>query len=76
MHSRFAYLRAWGGRYCPDLAAGQWWRWLTGLLLHQSALHLVSNTALLLVLATYLESLYGCWRVLPVFFVAGIAGNM
>ncbi|GFR41939.1 hypothetical protein Agub_g2733 [Astrephomene gubernaculifera] len=72
----FEYLRAWGGRYGPDLAAGQWWRWGSSLLLHQSPLHLASNLALLLVLCTYLESLYGGWRVLPLWVVAGVAGNM
>ncbi|KAG2495361.1 hypothetical protein HYH03_006629 [Edaphochlamys debaryana] len=72
----FDYLRAWGGRYAPDLAAGQWWRWVSSLALHQSSLHLLSNLALMLVLATYLEALYGFWRVLPVWLLAGVAGNM
>ncbi|KXZ44698.1 hypothetical protein GPECTOR_63g26 [Gonium pectorale] len=72
----FDYLRAWGGRYGPDLAAGEWWRWLSSIALHASPLHLASNLALLLVLSSYLESLYGFWRVLPVWLVAGVAGNM
>ncbi len=45
----FSFLRTWGGRYAPDVVAGQWWRWVTGLLLHASPMHLVANLALLLV---------------------------
>ncbi|EFJ44262.1 hypothetical protein VOLCADRAFT_95503 [Volvox carteri f. nagariensis] len=53
--------------------------WLLGtmlLLVVMSTMHLAANMALLLVLASYLESLFGCWRLLPVWVVAGVAGNM
>jgi hypothetical protein len=33
----------WGGRYAPAIAAGEWWRWVSSLLLHQSFSHLLSN---------------------------------
>ncbi|GIL77061.1 hypothetical protein Vretimale_3226 [Volvox reticuliferus] len=72
----FDYLRLWGGRYSPDVEAGQWWRWVTSLFVHQNTMHLAANMALLLVLSVYLESLFGFWRILPVWVVAGIAGNM
>lgn len=45
----FDYLRLWGGRYAPDVASGQWWRWVSSLLLHQSSIHLAGNAALMLV---------------------------
>ncbi|GIL58686.1 hypothetical protein Vafri_13680 [Volvox africanus] len=72
----FDYLRLWGGRYTPDVQAGQWWRWVTSLFVHQNSMHLAANMALLLVLSVYLESLFGFWLILPVWVVAGIAGNM
>ena len=39
----FDWLLLWGGRYAPAVAAGEWWRWVTSLLLHQSFSHLLSN---------------------------------
>lgn len=72
----FEFLNTWGGRFAPKLDEGQWWRWVTSLLLHQSSMHLVSNLALFLVLSCYLESLYSVLRVLPIWLVAGVAGNM
>ena len=40
----FDALLLWGGRYAPDIfKEGQWWRWVSSLLLHQSFSHLLSN---------------------------------
>ena len=67
----FNYLRLWGGMYGPALAAGQTYRWLTSLALHQSFSHLLSNLVLFLILSGYLEHNYGTLRITTIFIVSG-----
>src|SRR5690349_12392729 len=57
-------LIAWGGQYAPAIADGEWWRFLTPMVLHQHFLHLGLNTILLWQLGAYVERLLG-----PVVFV-------
>ena len=67
----FQYLLMWGGRYLPDIAQGQGYRWVTSLVLHQSIVHVLSNMVLFLILSGYLEHQYGTWRIFIIFVVSG-----
>ena len=51
-----AYIFAWGARYAPSIAAGEWWRLFSSVCLHSSFAHLLSNMLLLVLLAVPLES--------------------
>ncbi|KAG2489608.1 hypothetical protein HYH03_011888 [Edaphochlamys debaryana] len=65
------YLRAWGGRYAPDLLRrGQGYRWLTSSMLHTSFRHLAANMALLAVLGWQMEIKYGTPRLAAVWLAA------
>jgi len=58
------------------IAAGQWWRLITPMLLHGGILHIGFNMYALYVLGPGLERFYGKWRFLLLYLVAGIAGNV
>lgn len=58
-----AFLRAWGSRYAPDIAAGQSLRWLTSQFVHADLNHLLSNTLLFIFLCLCMEVKYGTLRI-------------
>lgn len=64
-----ASLIAAGARYAPAIEAGEWWRVLSGSLLHGSLLHLATNTLALLALGRVGEPLFG--RRWPALLLAG-----
>lgn len=37
------FMLIWGAKYNPSIYAGEWWRWVTSLLLHQNFNHILSN---------------------------------
>lgn len=37
------FMLTWGAKYNPSIYAGEWWRWVTSLLLHQNFNHILSN---------------------------------
>lgn len=71
----FDFLLGWGGRYLPSVGAGESYRWVTSLLLHQSFVHLMSNVLIFLALGSYLEYKYGSMRVAAVIVFSGLGGN-
>ncbi|KAK9804361.1 hypothetical protein WJX72_009219 [[Myrmecia] bisecta] len=68
----FDYLLAWGGRYGPAIAEGQWYRWGTSVLVHTSFQHLLANMLLLVALAGLLEVSYGTWRIALVWVISAL----
>lgn len=58
------------------LYGGQYWRFLTAIFLHGSAMHLLYNLFALFFFGLSLERLIGSRRFLIVFFVSGIIGNI
>ena len=50
----------WGARYGG--LADEGYRWVTSVLIHSNALHLLSNTFLFVALSTYVEAKIGFWR--------------
>ena len=51
----------WGGRYSSLTNQGH--RWFTGVLVHSSLMHIVSNTFMFLALTTYIEAKIGSLRI-------------
>ncbi|PNH07798.1 Folate-biopterin transporter 1, chloroplastic [Tetrabaena socialis] len=70
------FLRAWGGRYAPDLQRGQFYRWLTSQVPHLNSHHLGANLALLAALGGPLERKYGTVRVVAVWTAAVVGGQL
>lgn len=64
----------WGAKINPAIAAGQWWRLVTPIFIHGSALHFLANSYSLFVLGPGLERFYGAWRFSVLFGLAGVAG--
>ena len=58
------------------IAAGQWWRLLTPMLLHGSVMHIVFNMYALLIFGPGLEQHYGRGRFLLLYLIGGFAGNV
>lgn len=70
-----------GGKISPLIALGQFWRLITPILLHSSALpygllHIGFNMYFLYSLGPVLESYYGHGRFLALYLLAGLGGNV
>lgn len=50
----------WGGRYLPKIQ-GEEWRWLTSLFIHETIVHLATNSLLFFILSAILEKRLGFW---------------
>jgi membrane associated rhomboid family serine protease len=57
-------------------ALGQYWRFLTSIVLHFGAIHLAMNMYGLYLLGTAAEGLFGRWWTLVLFVATGLAGNV
>ncbi|MFZ3069945.1 MAG: rhomboid family intramembrane serine protease [Anaerolineaceae bacterium] len=68
----FLYL----GKIREAILVGQLWRLVTPILLHGSVLHIGFNMYALYVLGTRLEGIYGHWRFLLLYLLAGFGGNV
>lgn len=65
-----------GAKWGPAIDAGQWWRLITPMILHGSLVHLGFNSYALYALGPESERVYGLWRFLAIYLIAGIAGNV
>lgn len=63
-----------GGVWSTNILNGEWWRLLTGILLHSDIQHLFNNIAALISIGTLLEPRIGNLRFLIGFFVTGVIG--
>jgi len=59
-----------------DLANGEYWRLATCNFVHYSGLHIGLNLFAFYLLGTLLESWYGPWRLVAIYGVTGIGGNL
>lgn len=65
------------GALVPDLLrAGQWWRLVTPVFVHIGFTHLLINSLTLYFLGLYIEQLFGHWRMVVIYFVSAIVGNL
>lgn len=69
-------LTAWGAKHAPSIAAGQYWRLFTPMVLHASPLHLACNLFSLHSMGHALERWYGPERLMATYVVSGVAANL
>ena len=66
----------WGAQFAPFVWEGEHWRLIAAMFLHWGILHLAMNSYALYLLGGQVEYLFGRWRYLVIYLVAGIAGNV
>lgn len=69
-------LLRWGALYPPYVAVGQSWRLLTAGFLHLGWEHLLLNGLTLALIGYYVEQLFGHWRLLALFLLSVLGGNL
>ena len=65
-----------GAKYGPAIDAGQYWRFLTPIMLHGGLLHLGFNSYALYALGPETERIYGSGRFFAIYVLAGLAGSI
>ena len=71
-----ATLLQFGAIESPLLSAGEWWRLVTAMFIHIGVRHLFGNTAALLVLGGLTLSSLGPGRLVFVYVLSGVCGNL
>jgi rhomboid protease GluP len=69
-------LLALGAKWGPAIDAGQYWRFLTPIVLHGGIIHLAFNSYALYALGPETERVFGTWRFLAIYLIAGFAGTL
>ncbi|MBI2149279.1 MAG: rhomboid family intramembrane serine protease [Acidobacteria bacterium] len=67
-------LLAFGVKSNPEIAAGQWWRFITPVFIHIGLLHLLFNSYALWMVGPQVEKLYGSTRFVILYLLTGVAG--
>jgi len=67
-------LIAFGAKYNPLIAQGEWWRLVTAGFLHGGIMHIVMNSIGLFILGADAEETYGAPRMLVIYFCSTVAG--
>jgi len=75
-HSQNGVQLAWGANFGPATQDGQWWRLGSALFLHFGLLHLALNMWALWDGGQWVERMFGHFRFVVIYFVAGLAGNL
>lgn len=65
-----------GAKFNPLILEGEWWRFFTPIILHIGILHLLMNTVSLYYLGTIIEKIFGKWRFLLIYLIAGFGGSV
>lgn len=65
-----------GARSTVLIQDGQWWRLISPVFLHVGLSHLIINSVTLLYIGRYIEEFFGHWRMLVIYFVSAIFGNL
>ncbi|WP_412988215.1 rhomboid family intramembrane serine protease [Pediococcus siamensis] len=55
---------------------GEWWRLISGMFIHIGLTHIVMNMVTLYFVGLQVESLFGHYKFLVLYFLAGIFGNL
>ncbi|MED4827872.1 rhomboid family intramembrane serine protease [Bacillus atrophaeus] len=69
-------LVAFGAKENSLIAAGEWWRLVTPIVLHIGLAHLAFNTFALWSIGTAVEKIYGSGRFLLIYLLAGVTGSI
>ena len=64
-----------GAIEASDLLAGDWWRLVTNCFVHLGLVHLVANLFALGMTGSLAEALWGRWRLLVLYLIAGLGGS-
>jgi membrane associated rhomboid family serine protease len=75
MGSTIPVLHQTGALFGEELHNGQWWRLLTCCFVHIGLLHLAVNMYSLYAVGPLLEQLWGSWRFLVLYLIAGLGGS-
>jgi rhomboid protease GluP len=67
-------LYAFGAKFRPAIAEGQWWRLVTAGFLHGGLLHIGMNMWVLFDLGAQVEQVYGTSRMLVIYFISSVCG--
>ena len=67
-------LAAFGAKYVPAIAAGEWWRLITAGFLHGGLFHILMNSWAMYGLAGEVEELYGSARFIVFYFLSTVFG--
>ncbi len=70
-----ALLERAGGQSAPEIDAGELWRLISCVFLHQDGLHILLNGLALFGLGRLCESIYGRARLLLLFVLSGLGGS-
>ena len=65
-----------GAAYGPYILEGEWYRLITSMFLHFGVTHLANNMLVLLVLGLRIEPILGSFRMLFVYLMGGLGGNL
>jgi rhomboid protease GluP len=58
------------------MANGEWWRFVTPMLVHGGAFHLLMNGYVLFIIGPAVEQRYGAARFISIYLAAGIGGSI
>lgn len=61
--------------FAPAIAAGEWWRLLTPMVLHAGLFHIFMNMYVLTIFGPIIERLYGTAPFVAIYVIAGFAGT-
>src|SRR5699024_11672752 len=66
-----------GTKYNPAIIEnGEWWRIVTSMFLHIGIFHILMNMLAVYYLGSVVERIYGAFRFLIIYFLAGIGGGL
>lgn len=65
-----------GAKFNPLILEGEWWRFITPMFLHIGFLHLFMNSLALYYLGTVVERIFGNFRFLFIYLIAGFGGTI
>jgi len=65
-----------GAKFNPLIYEGEWWRFVSPILLHIGFLHLLMNSFALFYIGPAVERAYGKWKFFFIYLVAGISGSI
>lgn len=66
----------WGANFGPATQDGEWWRLGTAMFLHFGVIHLLLNSLSLWDAGQLVERMYGRWRFITIYLIAGLCGNL
>lgn len=71
-----AAIDAWGAVYGPRVSAGEYYRLVSAGFIHYGPYHILANMYALIQAGAFVEAIYGSGRMLVIYFVALVAGNL